>query len=248
MNATRQEVIAAAKIVAQDDDDILNGPNDYETAMDLALRIFDLDRPNLRVVHHTVTASAFRFVLFGTGALAGLTGLDAWIDGRSRLARVWHPYDTTVQAQEPIPSDEYRIVREPGPIVVLEFLYYTPTANVLRIEFVRPHVLDQGAAASSSVLASDLEALAALVGVQILEMAAARAAKNTGSSSLPTDVVDRRTMGGEFQARARALMARYNALVGKRLGDDVAPAVGVFDLDVQANNPRGFLTHSRRMH
>jgi len=248
VNATRQDVIAAAKIVAQDDGDILNGPNDYETAMDLALRIFDLDRPNLRVVHHTVTASAFRFVLLGTGALAGMTGLDAWIDGRSRLARVWHPYDTTVQGQEPIPSDEYRIIREPGPTVVLEFLYYTPSAQTLRLEFVRPHVLDQGSAASSSVLASDLEALAALVGVHILEMAAARAAKNTGSSSLPTDVVDRRTMGSEFQARARNLRDRYNALVGKRLGDDVAPAVGVFDLDVQANNPRGFLTHSRRMH
>lgn len=248
MNATRQDVIAAAKVVAQDDGDILTGPNDYDTAMDLALRIFDLDRPNLRVVHHTVSAAAFRFVLLGTGALAGLTGLDAWIDGRSRLARVWHPYDTTVQAQEPIPSSEYRTVREPGPLVLLEFLYATPTSGTLRLEFVRPHVLDQADAASSSVLSSDLEALAALVGVQVLEMAAARAAKNTGSSSLPTDVVDRRTMGGEFQARARALMARYNALVGKRLGDDVAPALGVFEFDVQASTHRGFLTHSRRSH
>lgn len=248
MNATRQEVIAAGKVAAQDAGDLLTGPQDYELALDLALKIFDLDRPNLRVVHHTVSASAFRFVLYGTGALAGLTGLDAWIDGRSRIARVWHPYDTTVQNQEPLGGDEYRVIREPGPTVVLELLYLAPSSGVLRLEFVRPHVLDQASAASSSVLASDVEALAALVGVHVLEMAAARAAQNTGSSSLPTDVVDRRTAGGEFQARARNLRDRYNALVGKQDARDIGPAVAVFEFDAQASGPRGFLTHSRRSH
>lgn len=247
MSVTRADAIAAAKTLAQDDGGLLTGPTDYETAAALALKIFDRDRPNLRIVHHTVTASAFRFILAGSGALAGMTGADAWVDGRSRVERVWHPYDTTVQAQEPIPGDEWRIVRDPG-LVVLEFLYLRPSADILRIEFSRPHTLDQDSAASSTILAGDVEAVGAIIGVQILEMAAARAAQNTGSSSLPSDIVDRRTAGGEFKARARDLTARYNALVGKTPSADLSAAVDVFEFDVQATNPRGFLTHSRRGH
>ena len=92
MAATQSEVLDAAKRIAQDSSTspLLSDHLDYPRAIEVALLTFDQDVPNVRIVHHTVTAAAFRFILAGSGALAGLTGLDAWSRGRSVMQAVWH--------------------------------------------------------------------------------------------------------------------------------------------------------------
>lgn len=204
----------------------------------MALPTLDADRPNERIVHHTVTSSAFRFVLSGSGALAGLTGLDAWVPGRSSVRRVWWPYDTATQGQSPLERDEWRVMKEPS-LVVLELLTYTPASGVLRIEFVNPHVIDADDEADSSVLAGDVPALTVLVGAQILMLYAARAVQNTGSTGLTSDVVDRRSQASEARSVSKALMERYASMVGRRPASESGPASAIGDMDLEFASPLG---------
>lgn len=247
MSTTRPDVIAAAKDLAQDPSatPLLFDSVDYDRALEVALRVFDADVPNLRVVHHPVTAAAFRFVLLGPGALPELVGLDAWSDGRSQMRAVWHPYDTTDRGREPLDPNTWRVVREPGPLVALELLDRTPSAGVLRLELVSPHTVHASDAAQTSVLAADVEALQVLTAATILNLFAARALQNTGSTGLPSDIVDRRSQSDQARARARDLREIYAAMVGRRRAEDVAPASATRDLDVVMTHAFGPLWHPR---
>lgn len=239
MAITQANLITAAKQVAQDASAtaLLLASGDYDRAVDMALPTFDADRPNKRVIHHTVAASAFRFVLSGTGALAGLTGLNAWVPGRSFVRSVWWPYDTTVQGQAPLESDEWRVLDEPS-LIILELLTSTPASDVLRLEFTSPHVVASDAA-QTSVLLADVSALKVLVGAQIMELYAARAVQNTGSTGLSSDVVDRRSQADSARGVAKSLMARYASMVGRRPASEMGPLSAIGDMDVEFASPLG---------
>jgi hypothetical protein len=234
MAIAQSDLIAAAKGVAQDASraSLLIDDDSYVRAVAMAVEQFDLDRPNRRVVHHTVDATGFRFPLSGDDALSELTGLDAWVDGRSALLEVWHPYDVTVQGQMPLDPRDWRVVDDPTG-AVLELLATQPSSGILRLEFTSPHVVG-ATAAETSVKAGDVSALTVLTGAQILTLYAVRAVQNTGNTGLPADVVDRRTQSDQARSAAKELLARYRLMVGQRVDpDDGPPTSAVGEMDVQ---------------
>lgn len=248
MSITLPALIAKAQVIAQDPVHtvpFLRQAGDYEQAVTLALLAFDADVPNRRIVHHTLTASAYRFVLSGAGALAELTGADAWVPGRSSLTRVWCPYSTTTRTQTPLDPQDWRVLDEPS-LVLLELAADSPASGLLRLEFTRPHAVSE-TAASTSVRDGDVDALALLVACQILEMYAAGAIQNTGSTGFPSDVVNRQTASGEAMRRAADLRTRYKALVGVQPQADLKAAGAVFELDVQPMHGLGTLWWPRSL-
>lgn len=88
------------------------------------------------------------------------------------------------------------------------------------------------AGGANTVPDGDEEALAILTGSVYLQLAAVKAAQNTGNTGLPNDIVDRRTQSDIFRSRAKELREHYNVLVGKGPSADLAPASATKDLDV----------------
>jgi hypothetical protein len=241
----RDAYLLAAKSLAQDTpaQPLLAEPGDYTTAFTQALRQFDRDRPNARVVHYVVLASASQFTIWGTGAI--LSGADAWLENGSSLTNVWPNYVANAQ-QTPLDLDQYRLVRNPTAIV-LELLDTSVTlGGTLRLEFVRPHQVDDStvpATAVDSILASDADAFDLLLASIILLMAATRAVQNMGTSSLPNDIVDRRTQVDMWARRAKEYRALYDQAIGIASPDAASVAgAGLFvDLDASTSHPLGFL-------
>ena len=238
MSAKLSTFVDLARRIVQDPADrkanLLLEEVDYEECVDRAARLFGSDRPNRRIVHYTVTSSAFRFVLQGTGAIlpTSQTSLDRWIEGGSAVAAVYHPYLTTAQNQEPLDPNTWREVREPN-LVILELLTIAPASGVLRIEFLRPHVVHRTDATLTSILEADIQAFATLLGAEICFAAARRYVQNTGTSTFQNETVDRRTQSDIMAARAKDLMRGYGDMVGRGSGESGVAAAGVvrrFDL------------------
>jgi hypothetical protein len=357
VSVTRATVRAAAKSIIQDSVPnlgtglpfLLNDPFDYNSAVAIALRTFEGDVANNRIVHYVMPATVFRFVLFGTGAILpppppplpvltvngatgstaysyrvaarnsagqglwsdaiqitngnaalsgsnfnallwvaipgaasydvfgrlagqelllhnvsttayndtgadtpsgalGLAGHDAWIYDATELNQVWMPYfagispGIAVQGQSPVDENEWRIITEPGPIVMLEFENVSSTiGQTLRLEFSRPHVVDEDSAAYTSITPKYIEAFETLVAAVLLRMAANRYLQNAGSTGLPSDVVDRKSQSDQAASRAKDLMLLYKDLVGA--GEPRGAASGFKDMNVLTQHNRGFLWH-----
>jgi hypothetical protein len=229
---------------------LLTDPGDYNEAIDQALKILNQDRPNLRVKDHTVVAAGFRFVIQGTGTIlpADLTtDADAWVAGASYMVDVWHPYDDANQGQEPLDRNEWKTVLAPGDKIQLVLLQVQAAiGDVLRLEYVTPYRIHEDTAASTSIPLGLKDALVALTGSLILDLAANKAIQNTGNTNLPNDVVDRRSQASEFRSAAKRWRDNYNLLVGKGAKEDLKPASGSIDIDVPSSHPSGFLWHSSR--
>lgn len=140
---------------------LLSDPGDYNLAILQALRIHDLEKPNERIVDQVLAASGFRFVLAGSGALSGLTGADAFVDGASAVRDVFLPWDVTSQGQAALDRNTWRVVRDPGPKTILELLGDTGgIGETLRLVFTSPHVLNEAPASVADPLAAPQTALA----------------------------------------------------------------------------------------
>jgi hypothetical protein len=338
---------------------LLTDPGDYNAGILQALRIFAQDRPNQRVVDQVLAAAGFRIILAGSGAISSLVGPDTFQDGTSHLDDVFYPWNPALRGLEPLDQNSWRVVRDPGGVVVLELFTVTPGAgDTIRLVFTTGHQLteapnsvaapaapsvalvaatpgqitngghswkvayltahggttpgpasatvtiadqsvagqvDVTAAASddtgvtgvafyrteagleatgpwklvgtigtnggtlrdnvadgdlgavaptantaggqNTVLEGDEDTLAVLVGSMILQLAATKAAQNTGNTGLPNDVVDRRSQSDIFRSRAKELRDWYNNLVGR--GSMIGPASGIRDLNVSTRG--GFL-------
>jgi hypothetical protein len=150
---SRTSVRTAAKALAQDAGPgasstgvqlLFTDPDDYNLIVIQALRLFGRDRAHVRVVDHTVAAAGFRFVLAGAGALAPLTGLDAFALGASQVREVYLPWDVTAQNQEPLDENVWRVVHDPGPSAVLELRDRSAAVGQgLRLVFTAPHQLTE---------------------------------------------------------------------------------------------------------
>ncbi len=247
MSATLDEILDAAKRIAQDSltAPLLTEGRDYDRAVDVALLTFDQDVPNIRIVHHTVTSSAFRFILAGAGALAGLTGLDAWVRGRSAMQAVWHPYDTTIQGRAPLADDTWVVRDEPASITALELLAITPSSGVLRLEFTAPHAVSRASAASTTIRVGDLVALETLVAAVCLEMYAARSVQNTGSNALQADTVNYQSESDVARRTAKMLRETYGRMVGRSNSDDLKAASAIGEMDVDSSHIYGMLWHPK---
>lgn len=254
MALTQVSVRDAAKALAQSGvtsglgiSVLLSEPGDYNLAITQALKTLDLDRPNRRLKDVTVSTAGFRFVLSGTGAVLPTTGLDQWIDGQSDLEGVYLPYDVTVQAQEPLDENAWRLVEFPDgtrPGLAIELLEVSAAVgNVLRFVYRAPHVLHATDATLSTVRAADEQALVTIAAAWTLQMAANKAVQNTGNTGLPNDVVDRRSQSDIFRSRAKELRDLYATFVGKGSGQDLKGASAIKDLDVLPSHRSGFLWH-----
>lgn len=168
---TRTTIRTAAKGLAQDPAGrsltglgvqlLLADPGDYDLAILQALRIHDTERPNVRIVDHTLAAAGFRFVLAGSGALSSLAGGDAWIDGSSSLDDVFLPWDPTSQGAQPLDRNLWRIMRDPGPKVILELLDQSGgVGQVMRLAFRSPHTLTEAPNTVTAPTAAPVTALA----------------------------------------------------------------------------------------
>lgn len=248
---TLPTIRTAAKAIAQDASStgptgvklLLADPGDYNLAITQALRLFAKDRPNLRVVDQTLATAGFRQVLAGTGAWSGLTGTNAWAVGFSQITALYWPWSVANQGQLPLESDQYRVVKDPA-ATILEFLAATPAAGeVVRLVFTRRHAATESTPTSDTVQDDDLDLISLLAGSQILQLAAVKAAQNTGNTALPNDVVDRRSQADILASRSKDLMKQYQNLVGRGADVSVGPASGFRDLDIQAGHRRGFLWH-----
>ena len=247
MAFTRVDVRAEAKQLAQQGSAqlLVTDPGDYNECIDQALRMFSQDRPNDRIVHQTLAASGFRQQLFGAGAMSGLTGLDAWIDGFSAMAKVWYPYIESNQDSGPLDINSWRLQRDPGPKVFLIFTGDTPAAGqILRLEFVSPHVLHESDPVQSSTRTGDKDPFVLLTAHFICLLTSVRYAQNTGNTGLPNDTVDRRTQSDVMKSRAKDLLEKYNIAVGKGTAADIKGASAFGDLDVESSHGAGFLWHS----
>lgn len=249
MSVTRPDAIEAAKAIAQDPTGLplLLNPTDYNLCCAQAIEHFRSDRPNLRVRHVTIAASASRYVLGGTGTILPGTGLDAWIEGASDVLRVFTPYLVGVADQSPIDPTSWRLVSDPddvaGPITVLELLVDQPTVgSVMRLEYVRPHVLDDASATASSVRLGDVTALETLIAAKICEAAARRYVQNTGTSQFQTETIDRRSQSDVMKSRAKELMTTYAEIVGKP-SDSVVAAGTLHKMVIGTSHGRGRLWH-----
>lgn len=247
MSVVLDEVLDAAKRIAQDSSTspLLADRLDYDRAIALALLTFDQDVPNLRIVHHTVSASAFRFILGGSGALAGLTGLDAWATGRSTMQAVWHPYDITVQGQGPLSETSWTVREEPSAVTVLELLTIAPSSGILRLEFTAPHALSRSSSASTTLRAGDVVAFETLVAAVLLELYAARSVQNTGSNALQADTVNYQSESDVARRTAKMLRETYGRMVGRGQPGDLKAASAVWDLDVESTHNLGMLWHPK---
>ena len=154
MAVTRYTIREQAKGLAQDPAGrgltgagvalLLADPGDYNLAIAQALRLHDQDKPNERIVDQVLAAAGFRFVLSGSGALSGLSGADAFVDGASFMRTVFPRWDVTFQGQDPLDANTWRTVRDPGPKVVLELLSDSlGVGETLRLVFTSPHTLTE---------------------------------------------------------------------------------------------------------
>ncbi len=192
------------------------------------------------------------FVDDGTIAPAGALstdGLDAWIPDSTSIDAVWCPYvagaspAVAAQGQVPLDDNEWRIVREPNGIDLLEFLNISTTAGqVLRLEYTTPHALDENSAAYSSIPFHRIEALETVTAAMLLRILANRYLQNTGSTGIPSDVVDRRSQSDQAASRAKDYLALYRDMVGG--GQNAGSAASGFaDMDVLTSHNRGALWH-----
>lgn len=228
---------------------LLNDPTDYDEAILNALAVFDADRPNQRVLDYTVVTAGFRFVLGGTGTILPVDpDLDAWVDGGSRLTDVWFPFLATDQGAEPMDRNWWRTARIPGPKEVLELLSNTAAVGqVLRLEYIRPHVVHASDPDQTSVATADQRAIITLSASLILLTAAVKAVQNTGNTGLPNDIVDRRNQSDIFRSRAKDMRDIYASQVG--IGDADAPAAsGFLELDAETSYGAGRLWHPASRH
>lgn len=249
MPITLTNTRARAKQLAQDGGSLqllLTDPGDYTEAVLQALRIFERDRPNIRVVDQAIATAGFRFVLFGAGVLSGLAGADVYVPGFTDIREVYAPWVVTTQNQDPLDRNDWRIVKDPGSKWILELTAMSlGVTDVMRLVFTGRHtVTDQ----ATTVDDSDEDPLVMLVASVILELAAVKAVQNTGNTGLPNDIVDRRTQSDMFRSRSKELREMYATAIG--YGGTVAeikPASAVKDMDVPTSHGWGFINRGHRL-
>lgn len=224
---------------------LLTYPHDYDEAVTQALRQLTIDAPTQRVVDHTLTSDGWRLPLTGASALATLVGANAFVLGSSALQEVWAPYLATLAAA-PLDWASWRTRLDPGDALILELVTALRTGDIVRLVFTAPHTLTDTV---NTVPAATMTAVAVLAASVVLQIAANKAAQNTGTTGLPNDIVDRRTQSDILRSRSKDLREQYNLLMGRSAkgigGDTVRASSGFRDLDVPPG-PYGFLWRDTR--
>ena len=198
---------------------------DIDPAILAALTEYQLQRPRERVAKVQGTGG-FDYALDG-----GSPKLPGWQEGFSDVLEIVHPYAAATQNPTPLDRTEYAVVRlDTG--LFLRFRAASPgVAEFFLATYTTAHTID---AATSTVVATDDEALADLAASFAFLKLAARYAQST-DSSIQADAVDRRTKPDIYRSLSGDYRKRYEAKL--ELGDkalSAAVAVGVIGRPIDA--------------
>jgi len=245
MPVTQAQLIARAEPWLQDQAGKLSRSvtGDLGRALSRAVEQYSHDRP--RVLFGTLN---------GTGTAIDFAVPAAWSLGFSRLVRVEHPYPPAtgvatrnVLLDESTPNNPelVRVIADSAGAPRITFFYAAPasgTANVL-IAYTVPHTVHAATAASTTIVPSEVEAVAVLLASYGCEMLASRYAE-TNDATLSVDSVDWRSKSAEYASRARSLRADYDRQMGT--GDAAAAASGYADWDIYMRGGFDRLFHRAR--
>lgn len=248
MAKTRPQILAAAERWLQDAGGKIDHGSaaDLGSAVDRALEEYSRLRPRERYVLLDGDGSTFEWV-----ASTSLTG---WVDRWSRLLRVEHPFppasgqrerNVLLDASDPDRPERVQVLHDEGGLEVVTFLEGPPasgTGNVL-VRYTAPHVIHASDPGNTTILAPDVEAFCVLVAAYGHEMLAAYY-EQTNDAQLAVDVVDWRSKGGAFAARAGQLRARFERHMG--LVDGVQAASSCADWDTYLRGGRDRIFHGAR--
>lgn len=245
----RGDIVEAVKRIIQTPQSdgvqvLLTDPTDYNLAIDQAVVKFGIDYPNTSVLDLSIVTAGWRFVVAGGGTPL----IPTWVDGVSYVSRVWSPWSPSIQGLESNDANNWRIVADPGGLTVLELLDHTAAAgSLVRVEVARPWAVAD-TDADTTIPAGKARPFELLAAYFALLMAANAAVRNTGSTGLPGDIVDRRSQSDQYASRAKELLKVYGTLMGfgdgsSGTGAGTGAGSGFKDLDVRSNNPTGFLWH-----
>lgn len=189
-------------------------------------------------------------VNLGADALTESTAYspDAWVDGYSDLRSISWPFVAAQQDPDSLDENTWRTALAPNNVTNVEFFNDSPaTGDIIRLEFTAPHIVDETDASKSTIRQAFVEAVKVLAASFILQLAANKAAQNTGNTGLPNDVVDRRTQSDILRSRSKELREMYQVLVGKGSTAELKGASAVKDMDVEPTHRLGMLWHPSRL-
>lgn len=232
MALTRATLMSKAESYVQDDADRITHSlsGDFGTAIDRALERYSQDRP--RKVYATAS---------GDGTAYEFDAPTGWVEDFSELLEVHYPDppatgqrepNVIVDAAAPNEPEAVKALKNASGVTKLRFMADTPvsgTANI-RWVFTGLHTVHATTAASTTVIASDEEALAMLVASVACEMVASKYAE-TKDAAFSVDSVDFRSKSSEYAARARQLLKSYQTHMGMGLDEPPRAASGTVDWD-----------------
>ena len=148
-------------------------------------------------------------------------------DGFSLVQAIFYPYETTDQDPPALDPDEWTLFRTATGLKI-RFLADSPTAaEDFLVQYTAPHTLS---AATSTIPATDDEAVADLAAAEAYLMLAGYFAVQANDNSISVDSVDRRTKAQECRDQSAAYRKSYARKIGADT-ETVRPASAWGDVD-----------------
>jgi len=179
----------------------------------------------------------------GTGGFDyAVSSLPGFVDGFSVVRAVAYPYLTTDQILPWLEDDEFGLVRLDTGLVLRFALARPASTEFFLAPYTAQHTLD---ASSSTVPASDDEALSDLGAAFACDQLAALYAKDV-DSSISADAVDRRTKSDNYRSMAASLRKSYAAKVQTEDAQGAAVAMAEIDRSFKNQHRTDYLLHGRK--
>ncbi len=204
---------------------------DVDRAILAALEQYEKERPLQKTVK-----------LAGAGGFDyAASSLSGFVDGFSVVTDVVYPYLSTDQILARLERDEWGLVRLDTGLKLRFFVARPTAAEDFLAFFTAPHTLNAG---SSTVPATDDEALSDLGAAFACDQLAALYAKDV-DSSLGADSVDRRSKSDNYRSMAASYRKSYAAKMETESAGQAAFAMA--DVDRAFGNSTGtdYLFHGR---
>jgi hypothetical protein len=199
---------------------------DRDEAINRAVARYSKDRPREKV--EDVVAAGGNFLALPAG----------WQTDFSEIRSIEYPIGNVPATI--IHQDDYTFYRDPTTLKVV-LIDSLPASASVRFTYTIRHQVD---GANDTIRADDREPVCAYAAGLLLEQLSSYFS-GASDSTIQADSVDRRSKGGEFASRARALRSRYFDELGLDPKRNVAAGV-VVDLDATDSFGQDRLLHPRR--
>ncbi len=200
--------------------------SDWGQAVDLALARYNKDRPR-EVVSD----------IAGTGAYDYATPT-GWETDFSELKGIEYPVGLQ-DAAFLVPQDDFTTYKSPSGEVIRLIRMSLYAGDSMRVTITARHTDE------TTVRPSDIDALANLVAAEACETLSSDYAK-TNDSLIQADVVDHKSRGAEYAARAKQFRKLYEAHIGVDKDTAAAPATATTHLHTDYPDGSDRLVHRRR--